>query len=164
MLRAMKEKLERELAELHRELRHELPKEIGKARALGDLRENAEYQMALERQKYVQARIGQLSIRMAELSRINLSAIPVDRVSLGSTVTVIDLATDDKVVYEIVLNDDADVEAGRISVGSPIGRGLSGREVGDTVEIAVPSGRKRFEIVALQTLHDKNDAAGDAGA
>ena len=157
MIRPLMEKLEKELNELQHEMRHDLPREISKAKALGDLRENAEYQMALERQKFVQARIGQLAARLSELSSVNVNSIPKDRVGLGSTVTLIDLATDTEIVYELVMSDTGDVAAGRISVGSAIGRGLVGREEGDVVEIPIPSGKKKFEIVKLVTLHDKSE-------
>lgn len=155
MIQGLKTKLEQELQELQRELRQELPKEINKAKALGDLRENAEYQMALERQSYVQARIGNLQSRLKQLSTLNLSTIPKDRVALGSTVTLLDLHAGGEIVYEIVMNDDTDAANGRISVGSPIARGLQGKEVGEEVEIVTPGGRKRYEIVALTTLHEK---------
>jgi transcription elongation factor GreA len=157
VIRSLMEKLERELNELQHEMRHELPKEINKAKALGDLRENAEYQMALERQKFVQARIGQLAARLSELSSVNVNAIPRDKVGLGSTVTLIDLATNSEIVYELVMSDSGDVATGKISVGSPIGRGLVGRQEGDEVEIQIPSGKKKFEIVKLVTLHDKSE-------
>ena len=162
MIRALKEKLEKELQELQRELRTELPREINKALAMGDLRENAEYQMALERQSYVQARIGQLQSRLADLSTFKFTDLPRDRVAIGSTVTLFDLQSSVEVVYELVMNDDGDVAKGRISIGSPIGRGLVGRQVGDEVEIIIPSGRKRYEIVNLQTIHDKQPPEGPA--
>src|SRR5262245_59136358 len=108
MLKALKSKLEKELEDLQRELRHELPREIDRARALGDLRENAEYQMALERQSYVQARIGQLNRRLSDLSTLNLNDIPHDRAALGSTVTVLDQDSGAEIVYELVMNDDGD--------------------------------------------------------
>jgi transcription elongation factor GreA len=161
VLKELKDRLEKELQDLNRELRQELPREINRALAMGDLRENAEYQMALERQSYVKARIAQLAGRLAELSTFNLSNIPKDRVALGSTVTLLDQHSGEEIVYELVMNDNADVSKGEISIGSPIGRGLAGREVGDEVEIAIPSGRKKFEIVDLTTLHDKQGSAGN---
>ena len=163
MLAGLKSKLEKELQDLQRELRTELPKEIARALALGDLRENAEYQMALERQSYVQARLAQLTRRLSELSTLNLNDIPRDRSALGSTVTVLDQDTGAEIVYELVMNDDSDVTKGSISIGSPIGRGLSGRQIGDEIEIRIPSGRKRYEILDLQTLHDKERVAGESG-
>jgi len=163
MLKGLKSKLEKELQELQRELHHELPREIGQALALGDLRENAEYQMALERQFYVQARIGQLNRRLLDLSTLNLSDIPRDRAALGSTITVLDQDSGVEIVYELVMNDDSDVTKGSISIGSPIGRGLLGRQIGDEIEIRIPSGRKRYEVMDLQTLHDKAQALADSG-
>lgn len=163
MLAGLKSKLEKELQDLQKELRLELPKEIDRARALGDLRENAEYQMALERQSYVQARLAQLTKRLSELSTLNLNDIPHDRAALGSTVTVLDQDSGAEIAYELVMNDDSDVTKGSISIGSPIGRGLMGRKIGDEIEIRVPSGRKRFEVMDLQTLHDKERAAEQAG-
>ena len=127
MLRSLKERLEKELQELQRELRQELPREINRALAMGDLRENAEYQMALERQSYVQARIGQLKLRLADLSTLSIHDLPRDRVAIGSTVTLLDQETEAEVVYELVMNDDADISRGTISIGSPIARGLTGK-------------------------------------
>jgi transcription elongation factor GreA len=159
MIRALWEKLDRELQDLQRELRQELPREIGRALSMGDLRENAEYQMALERQSYVQARIAQLKGRLAELSTLNLNDIPKDRVAIGSTVTLLDQHTGSEVVYELVMNDQADVSKGHISIGSPIARGLIGKRVGDEVELAIPAGRKRYEILGVQPIHEKVAAA-----
>ncbi len=165
MIRELREKLQGELKALHHELHHELPKEIKRALALGDLRENAEYHSALERQSYVKARIGHLRRRLSEIASFNYAAIPKDRVGLGSTVKLLDLVSEAEVTYKIVMNDDADLTAGKISVGSPIGRGLAGREVGDEVTIQIPSGTKRFEIVELKTLHEEEqDAAAEAAA
>ena len=159
MIRALWEKLDKELQDLQRELRQELPREIGRALSMGDLRENAEYQMALERQSYIQARIAQLQGRLAELSTLNLNDIPKDSVAIGSTVTLLDQHTGAEVVYELVMNDQADVSKGHISIGSPIARGLIGKRVGDEVEIAIPAGRKRYEVLGVQTIHEKIAAA-----
>ena len=165
MIRELREKLEGELKSLHHELHHELPKEIKRALALGDLRENAEYHSALERQSYVKARIGQLRRRLSEIASFNYAAIPKDRVGLGSTVKLLDLDSDAELTYKIVMNDDADITAGRISVGSPIGRGLAGRRIGDEVSIEIPSGVKKFEILELKTLdEEEKDAASGAAA
>ena len=165
MIRELREKLEGELKSLHHELHHELPKEIKRALALGDLRENAEYHSALERQSYVKARIGQLRRRLSEIASFNYAAIPKDRVGLGSTVKLLDLDSDAELTYKIVMNDDADITAGRISVGSPIGRGLAGRRIGDEVSIEIPSGIKKFEILELKTLdEEEKDTAAEAAA
>ncbi len=157
------EKLERELRSLEKEYRHELPKEIKKALAMGDLRENAEYHAALERQSYVKAKIGQIKKRLSEIAMIKVDSLPRDRVGLGSTVVVYDLAEEKEIRYELVFADDADFARGLISVSSPIGKGLCGRRVGEEVAIQVPSGVKRFEIVSLQTVHSKGNNSVPSG-
>jgi transcription elongation factor GreA len=146
-------KLEGEIAALENELRIELPREILKARAHGDLSENAEYHAAKERQGYVNARLGQLRGRLRELSMIDMSRIPHDRVGLGSTVVVLDVTKDEKVRYKLVTSEDVDVAKGMISTASPIGRGLLGKQVGDSVRIQIPSGTREMEIVELITIH-----------
>jgi transcription elongation factor GreA len=156
------DKLTGELRTLERELRVELPKEIKTAMAMGDLRENAEYHAALERQSYVKARIGQLRQRLGELGTIDLSRIPTDRVGLGSTVTVYDLDAREESTYELVLPELADLGLGLISVASPIGRGLIDRREGEQVSIAIPSGTRRLEILELRTVHQKQPASGEA--
>src|SRR6267142_5415081 len=125
----VKEKLEAELKSLERELRIELPQEIKRALAMGDLRENAEYHAALERQSFVRARIGQLKTRLGEVSQIRVEDIARDKVGLGSLFTVLDLNEDRQLEYEIVLSDEADPASGKISITSPLGRGFTGREV-----------------------------------
>ena len=164
MLRAVRDKLEAELRALERELNVELPREIKTAVAMGDLRENAEYHAALERQRYVRARIGQLRTRLGELSTLNLERIPKDRVGLGSTILLLDLDTDEEVTYELVIPEMADLDKGLISTASPIGRGLMGKQVEDAVTIVVPSGNKKFEILGLKTLHDKSEAGDVEGS
>jgi transcription elongation factor GreA len=158
-LKEAKDKLTVELRALERELRVELPREIKTALAMGDLRENAEYHAALERQAFVKARIGQLRTRLGQLGTMNLAQIPVGRVGLGSTVTLYDLDAKDEITYEIVLPELADLSLGLISVASPIGRGLLDKKGGDVVTIEIPSGRKRFEVLELKTIHDKEPAA-----
>lgn len=148
-------KLQEEIAALENELRVELPKEILKARAHGDLSENAEYHAAKERQGYVSARLGQLAGRLRELSMIDVSKIPRDRVGLGSSVTVLDVAKDEQIRYKLVTSEDVDVAKGLISTSSPIGRGLLGKQVGDTVKINIPGGMREMEIVELTTIHDQ---------
>ncbi|HKQ60551.1 MAG TPA: transcription elongation factor GreA [Candidatus Polarisedimenticolaceae bacterium] len=155
-MREIKEKLEAELKTLEHELRIELPREIKTALAMGDLRENAEYHSALERQAYVKARIGQLRERLGELGMMNLDQLPHDRVGLGSSVTLLDLDSEEEVRYDLVVPELADLAKGLISVASPVGRGLLGRRPGDEVEVQIPAGKKRFELLALRTLHDKN--------
>ena len=165
MIQELRKRLQDELKTLEHELKVELPQEIKRALALGDLRENAEYHSALERQSYVKARMGQLSKRLGELGSFNMDAIPKDRVGLGSKVALSDIVTGAEVHYTLVMNDDVDTDKGQISIGSPIGRGLAGRRVGDEVTIQIPSGVRKFEILELVTLHDAemaNAKPGDA--
>ena len=156
VVKQAKAKLEGEIRKLERELREELPAALKKALQLGDLRENAEYQTAKERQSYVQARLGHLKQRLAKLSLINLSKIPRDRISYGSTVVLFDLDTEDEVTYRLVTSEESDVKAGKISTTSPIGRSLMNREEGDEVQIRTPGGTKHYEIVKLTTIHDED--------
>jgi transcription elongation factor GreA len=150
----LKKKLEDEIAALDLELRIDLPREIAKARAHGDLSENAEYHAAKERQGIVNARLGQLRARLRELSMIDVSRIPRDRAGLGSSVTVLDLTKDEEIIYKLVTSEEADVTAGRISTTSPIGRALLGKQVGDTVKVQIPGGLREMEITQLVTIHD----------
>jgi transcription elongation factor GreA len=150
----LKKKLEDEIAALDIELRIDLPREISKARAHGDLSENAEYHAAKERQGIVNMRLGQLRARLRELSMVDMARIPRDKVGLGSKVTVLDLDKDEKVTYSLVTSEEADVAAGRISTTSPIGRGLIGKQVGDTVKVQIPDGVREMEIIRLVTIHD----------
>jgi transcription elongation factor GreA len=154
----LKKKLLEEVAALDHELHHELPKEILKARAHGDLSENAEYHAAKERQGFVNARLTQLKIRLAEMSMVDLSRLPTDKVGLGSTVVVLDLQKDQEITYRLVTSEEADAAAGRISTGSPIGRSLLGKAVGDTVKANIPSGVREFEILKLRTIYDGIDS------
>jgi len=147
-------KLEKEIAALEYELRNELPKEILKARAHGDLKENAEYHAAKERQGFVNARLGQLQQRLAEFSMIDLSKIPHDKVGLFSRVVVMDLKRNEEITYELVTTEEADAPNGKVSTSSPIGRALLGKEVGDTVKMQAPNGVRELEILQLKTLHD----------
>src|ERR1700719_2418586 len=146
-------KLQEEIAVLENEFRVELPREILKARAHGDLSENAEYHAAKERQGMVNARLGQLYGRLRDISMIDMSKIPHDRIGLGSTVVVLDVDKDEKVRYKLVTSEDVDVASGRISTSSPIGRGLLGKVVGDTVQIQIPGGVREMEIIELITIH-----------
>jgi transcription elongation factor GreA len=150
----LKKKLEDEIAALDLELRVDLPREIAKARAHGDLSENAEYHAAKERQGMVNARLGQLRSRLRELSMIDFSRIPHDRVGLGSSVKVLDLTKDEEFTYHLVTSEEADVAKGKISTSSPIGRGLLGKQVGDTVKVNIPGGARDLEIIHLSTIHD----------
>ena len=151
----LKKKLQEEIAALEYELRNELPKEILKARAHGDLSENAEYHAAKERQSFVDARLAQLKGRLREFSMVDLTKIPRDRVGLGSKVVLLDLAKDTKLTYKLVTSEEADVAKGLISTSSPIGRGLIGKQVGDEVRIPIPGGFREVEILELTTIHDQ---------
>jgi transcription elongation factor GreA len=151
----IKKRLEEEIRTLDYELKIQLPKEIQKAREYGDLRENAEYKAAKERQTFLQARIGQLTTRLAALSMVNMDRIPKDKVGLGSTVTLRETASGDQIVYDLVTPEEADPTQGRISPSSPIGKSLLNHEEGDVVEVRVPSGTKEYEITRLVTIHDQ---------
>ena len=151
-------KLEKEIKALEYELHNELPKEIQRARELGDLSENAEYSAAKERQDLVRARLGQLQKRLADLSMIDFSKIARDAIGLGSTVTVHDVNNGVEIAYHLVTSEESDVPNGKISTTSPIGRGLMGKKVGDFAEIKTPNGEKEFEILKLKTMHDQVDA------
>ena len=148
-------RFEDEIVQLERELAHELPKEIQRARELGDLRENAEYAAAKERQRFVQARVSMLRQRVAEIQLMNLEKIPKDRAGFGSKLTLVENGKTQ--VYELVMPEDASPENGLISVASPIGRALSGKEAGDEVTVPTPSGVRTFEILELVTAHDDSD-------
>jgi transcription elongation factor GreA len=155
----IKEKLLAEIEVLEHELNHELPAEIKKAVAMGDLSENAEYHMAKQRQTFVDARLGQLKRRMAELSLVNLSNIPRDKAGFGSTVVVYDSSKDEEITYRLVTSEESDVTKGLISTTSPIGRGLVGKRVGDIANIVTPNGKRALEVLKLITIHDVAAAA-----
>ncbi len=149
----IKAQLASELKDLEREFRVELPREIKTAVAMGDLRENAEYHAALERQSYVRARISQLRERLAALHTLNLDQVPRDRVGLGSTVKLLDLDKDQEVEYELVVPEMANPVKGRLSIASPIGKSLVGKREEDEITIETPAGRKNFEMLELVTIH-----------
>ena len=155
MVLDIKKRLQDEITTVETELRVHLPKEILKAREHGDLRENAEYKAAKERQSYLQARAAQLHRRLAAINMVNLDRIPRDKVGLGSTVHVRQEDTGEEKVYEIVVPEDSDPSIGRISPSSPIGKCLLGSEEGDSVEVKVPAGTKEYEITKLVTIHDQ---------
>src|SRR5215471_4577795 len=150
----IKKKLQDEITALEYELHVELPKEILKARAHGDLSENAEYHAAKDRQGFVNARLGQLRKRLAEMSMVDFSKIPQGKVGLGSTVVVLDNKKEEEVTYSLVTSEEADAAKGKISTTSPIGRSLLGKEVGDVVRVQSPGGVKQLEILRLTTIHD----------
>ena len=143
-----------EIAALERELKVDLPREIQRAREYGDLRENAEYKAAKERQGIVNTRIAMLKKRMGEISLMNMDRIPHDKAGFGSTVHL-RAQSGETIIYQLVMPEDADVELGLISTASPIGRGLLGKEEGDEVTITAPNGSRRFELVKLVTIHDE---------
>ena len=145
-----------EIAALERELKVDLPKEIQRAREHGDLRENAEYKSAKERQGIINARIAMLKKRVGEISMINLDRIPHDRAGFGSTVHLRS-ENGDTIVYQLVMPEDANAEKGTISTSSPIGRAILNREEGDEIKVTTPSGARKFELVKVITIHD--DAA-----
>jgi transcription elongation factor GreA len=142
-----------EIAALERELKIDLPKEIQRARELGDLRENAEYKAAKERQELVNARIAMLKKRVGEISLINLDRIPHDRAGFGSTVHLRD-ENGDTIIYQLVMPEEADATKGMISTSSPIGRAILNKEEGDEIDVSTPNGRRMFELVKLITIHD----------
>ena len=150
------QKLQEEISALEHELNHELPNELKRARALGDLSENAEYHMAKQRQDFVSARLCQLKQRIADLSLINMNNIPKDRIAFGSKVTLYDVDRDVEIEYRLVTSEEADVSKGLISTTSPIGRGLMGKKAGDAVRVTTPNGAREFEIRTLQTIHDRD--------
>jgi transcription elongation factor GreA len=154
----LKKRMLEEIEKLEHELRVELPKEILKARAHGDLSENAEFHAAKERQRYVDARLSKMKLRLAELSLVDLSKIPRDRVGLGSKVVLLDLNKNEEIRYRLVASEESDVSNGLISTSSPIGKGMLGKKVGDEVTIPSPGGQRKFEILELTTIHDVTDA------
>lgn len=150
----IKKRLEEEIAALEYELRNELPKEILKARAHGDLSENAEYHAAKERQGLVNARLGHLQKRLADFSMIDFSKIPHDRSGLGSQVLVLDVNKDEKVTYHLVTSEDADATQGKVSTSSPIGKALLNRKPGDEIKLNTPGGVRELEVLEVVTVHE----------
>ncbi len=150
----IKKRLQEEITLLEHELTTELPAEIKKAVALGDLSENAEYHMAKQRQVFVNARLGQLKKRMGELAMVNLANIPHNKVGFGSTVVVFDSTKNEELTYKLVTSEESDVSKGLISTTSPIGRSLVGREIGDVATVVTPNGKRELEVLKLATIHD----------
>ncbi len=153
MIEELKAKLGAEVERLQHELNVVLPNEIRKAVELGDLRENSEYKAALERQQFVQARLGQLRQRLSKLSQIDIAQISRDSVGLGSEVTVEDERTGTREQYNLVFGD-VDFEEGHVSMSSPIGRALVGKTVGDTAILKLPTMVRRLKVVNIRTIHD----------
>jgi transcription elongation factor GreA len=146
-------KFEDEIHALDRELKLDLPREIKRARELGDLRENAEYAAAKERQRLVESRISMLQKRVSEIALINVDRIPSDRAGFGSTLHVVE-SSGEELVFTLVMPEDADAAKGLISTTSPIGHAFLNREVGDSIKVVTPGGTRQFEIVKLATIHD----------
>jgi transcription elongation factor GreA len=151
----VRKKIQKELADLEEELRFKLPKEIQKAREFGDLKENAEYKAALERQRIVMARVVQLSQRLSEVESIDLSQIPTDRAAYGSKVVLYDIEREEKITYRLVTSEESDPENGLISTVSPIGQALMGKEEGDEIKVKTPTGTRNFELARLTTIHEQ---------
>jgi transcription elongation factor GreA len=155
MIEAVKQKLQAEVEQLNHELNITLPEALKKAIANGDLKENGDYHAALERQQFVQARLSHLRSRLSKLSQIDLSKIPAGKVGLGSRVVVVDQATKEQEVYELVIPEAMDFEGGQISVSSPMGRAMLEKKPGDTVSVQLPAGTRKLKIVELKTFHDQ---------
>lgn len=155
-MEAIKKKLQDEIEKLEHDLNFKIPKDIQHAREFGDLKENAEYKAAKERQTMVQARISQLHQRLMEVDSIDIAKLPTDRVAYGSTVTLYDLEKEEKVTYKLLSSEESDPENGTISTVSPIGQALMGKEEGDEVKVKTPTGMRSFEISKLKTIHDKD--------
>ena len=155
MIEALKQKLGDEVEKLQYELNVTLPAEIRKAVEMGDLRENSEYKAALERQQFVQARLGQLRERLSKLSSIDVTQIPPDKVGLGSTVHVRDEKSGLKETYQLVFGDAVDFEEGHVTMSSPIGRSLLGKKVGEIAFLKLPTMVRQLKVTELQTIHDQ---------
>ena len=154
MIEALKQKLGEEVEKLQYELNVTLPGEIRRAVELGDLRENSEYKAALERQQFVQARLGQLRERLSKLSQIDVTQIPSDRAGLGSKVVVEDQRTKTKETYHLVFGDALEFEEGHVTMASPIGRALLGKAVGEVTQLRLPTIVRTLKVVELTTIHD----------
>lgn len=154
MIEALKQKLTDEAEKLRFELNVTLPNEIRKAVELGDLRENSEYKAALERQQFVQARLGQLTLRLSKLSSIDESQIATDAVGMGSKVVVEDQDTKDRETYHMIFGDAEDFDEGQVTMSSPIGRALLGKKVGETTMLKLPTRMRKLKVVELTTIHD----------
>ena len=153
MIEALKKKLSEEAEKLRYELNVTLPAEIRRAVEMGDLRENSEYKAALERQKFVQARLGQLGARLAKLSSIDMTQIAADSVGLGSKVVVEDQDTKDRETYHFVFGDSIEFEDGHVTMASPIGRAMLGKKKGEVAMLKLPARMRKLKIVELVTIH-----------
>ncbi|HMA39804.1 MAG TPA: GreA/GreB family elongation factor [Gemmatimonadales bacterium] len=158
MLDELKARLQAEVERLNHEISFVLPKEIEKARAHGDLRENSEYKAALERQQFAQARVHHLRLRLSKLSDVSDKDIPKDRVGFGSRVTVQDVETKARETYALTLGEfiegDDNAQEMPVSMASPLGKALLGGKVGETVSITLPMGKRKLKIMELVTVHE----------
>jgi transcription elongation factor GreA len=161
MLEELKNKLGEEIERLTHELQVTLPEAIKKAVEHGDLRENSEYKSALERQQFVQARLNHLTRRAGELSKIDMSQIPADRIGFGSRVTVVDMRTREEETYSLVFGDYIDIDSGQISVASPLGQALMGKKKGETVSLTLPRGERKLKIKSMTTLAQMAESKED---
>jgi transcription elongation factor GreA len=157
MIEALKSKLGEEVEKLQFELNVTLPGEIRRAVEMGDLRENSEYKAALERQQFVRARLSQLRERLSKLSSIDLTQIPHDRVGLGSRVVVTDQKTAHSETYDLVFGDSLEFEEGQVTMSSPIGRALLGKQVGEIAYLKLPTMVRQLKVTELQTIHQLKD-------
>ena len=162
MIQALKEKLSAEVEKLQFELNVTLPIEIRTAVEHGDLRENSEYKAALERQQFVQARLGQLRQRLSKLSAVDMTQIPADRVGLGSRVVVEDERSGARESYSLLIGDSAEMEGSNVSMGSPIGKALLGKALGETAILKLPTSVRRLRVIELRTIHEEAGEAGGA--
>lgn len=158
MLEELKARLRGEVEKLTHELHIVLPAEIRRAVEMGDLKENSEYKAALERQQFVQARLGQLNMRLSKLGAIEMDQIPADRVGLGSKVVVEDERTQDRETFHLVFGDSEDFEEGHVTMGSPIGLALAGKAVGEVAMLRLPASVRKLKVVELVTIHDDPDS------
>ena len=150
------ERLDKEMMKLQRELKVDIPRELQKAAAYGDLSENAEYDAAKERKRLTEARLSQIGGRVRLLKGIDLEKVPKDRAGLGSILTLEDLDSGKEITYELVLADDVDVDVGKISMLAPIGRALMGKQVDDDVSVVMPAGKKEFAVLKIVTIHERD--------
>ena len=155
MIQQLQEKLSAEVEKLQHELNVTLPIEIRTAVEHGDLRENSEYKAALERQQFVQARLGQLRQRLSKLSSVDMTQIPPDKVGLGSHVVVEDERSGARESYSLLIGDSAEMEGGNVSMGSPIGKALLGKALGETAILKLPTSVRRLKVVELRTIHQQ---------
>ena len=160
MLKEIRQKIEDEIERLTQELNVELPDRIRIAMEHGDLRENSEYKAAKERQSFIEARLNHLTSRMGELSRINTEDMAYDKVGFGSRVTVLDVANDDEYTFVITAGDFIDLDAGQVSLASPIGQGLLGAGEGEEVTVKLPVGDRRYKVLKLKTLPQQLEGSG----